>query len=218
MARLQEALADCGWADAGKIRQQDASEAFSFITDKLELPLLTLKTDIYHAGKEDDKDDHKFITERMLDVAIPENIPAGETITLEMCLEEYFNNRVEVKRHLQRRGTLESLGPRKDSVDKVGALYLETVEVDSRGTSPAPMPKELIPTAPAQRPFMRARATSIFSERRISPARVASKDGSSTDTSGRPRASSMRKEVLMPAWQFLNLIRMRSFHSALLLY
>lgn len=216
MARLQESLAECGWADAAKIRQQDASEAFAFITDKLDLPLLTLKTDIFHSGKEDAKDDHKFITERMLDVAIPENIPQGETITLEMCLEEYFNNRVEVKRHLmQRRGTVDSLGPRNGSVDKAGAVHVETVEVNSRTTSPAPSDrippadKPSNPSAPQRPLHMRARATSLFSERKLNLGDNQSDMPSANNQrpGARGRANSVRKEVLMPAWQFLNLIR-----------
>lgn len=172
------------------------------------MPLLTLKTDIYHSGKEDVKDDHKFITERMLDVAIPEDVPEGVTVTLEMCLEEYFNNRVEVKRHMQRRGTIETLGGRKSSLDKGGALHVETVEVDSRGSSPAPNERTLKPET-LQRPLhMRARATSLFSERKVPTLNSLDKSTSNDQRPlGRPRANSTRKEVLMPAWQFLNLIR-----------
>lgn len=61
MERLQNSLAECGWPDAALLEQQDASEAFTFITGVLELPLLTLKMDIYHTGKEDASDDHKFV-------------------------------------------------------------------------------------------------------------------------------------------------------------
>jgi len=205
-------LAECGWLDAAKIRQQDASEAFAFITDKLQMPLLTLKTDIYHSGKEDDKDDHKFITERMLDVAIPESIPQGETVTLEMCLEDYFNNRVEVKRHLQRQTTLVSnaagRSSRHSSIDKGGATYVETAEVDG-SDSPTPLATpQAPPLAVAQRPLhMRQRATSIFSERKVTRDETAQTTDGEVDTAARKRAASVKKEVLMPAWQFLNLIR-----------
>lgn len=218
MARLQESLAECGWPDAAKIRQQDVSEAFAFITDKLDLPLLTLKTDIYHSGKEDAKDDHKYITERMLDVAIPENVPAGTILTLEMCLEDYFNNRVEVKRHLQRRETMETQtvpGARKSSVDKAGALHVETIECDSRGTSPTPgdQPNKSAATRPLH---MRNRATSIFSTRKLAVGEddTSKKVEGGEDASGRQRANSARKEVLMPAWQFLNLIRTATLQTS----
>jgi len=207
VTKLQESLAECGWLDAAKIRQQDASEAFAFITDKLQMPLLTLKTDIYHSGKEDVKDDHKFITERMLDVAIPENIPQGETVTLEMCLEDYFNNRVEVKRHLQRQSTLASnsaeRSSRHSSIDKGGATFVETTEVDDRDT-PTPLSA---PQAPQRPLHMRQRATSIFSERKVTRDQTEQQPDDEINTATRQRAASVKKEVLMPAWQFLNLIR-----------
>lgn len=98
---MQEALSECGWPEAANLCQQDASEAFTFVTEKLELPLLTLKMDIYHTGKEDVADDHKFINERLLEVAIPPEHEDGTAITLEECLEAYFNNKIEVKRYLQ---------------------------------------------------------------------------------------------------------------------
>lgn len=167
------------------------------------MPLVTLKTDIFHAGKEDTKDDHKFITERLLDVAIPEHRPEAEPLTLEECLEEYFNNRVEVKRALLRRNTLQSRASRS-SLDKGGANHVETVEVNSSGEN-SPAPPDRTPGTTFQRPGLgRERTTSIFSERRVE----VSLDGeNSGDVQSRKRGSSMRKEVLMPAWQFLNLIR-----------
>ena len=124
---MQDALAECGWEDAAKLRQQDASEAFTFITEKLELPLLTLKMDIYHTGKEDVSGDHKFVNERLLEVAIPEP-EDGKTVTLEDCLESYFNNRIEVKRHLERRNTVGSTKS-VDSLAKGFTTHVETVEL-----------------------------------------------------------------------------------------
>lgn len=204
---MQESLAECGWQDAARIRQQDASEAFAFITDKLQLPLLTLKTDIYHSGG-DDKDDHRFITERMLDVAIPDNVPQGEVVTLEMCLEEYFNNRVEVKRHLQRRSTINSnpgTGERHSSIDKGGATFVETTEVESDRDSGY---QQEAPLTTLQRPLhMRQRAESIFSERKVAVHKADAGVNGENSVTGRGRANSTKKEVLMPAWQFLNLIR-----------
>ncbi|KAK2070754.1 hypothetical protein P8C59_005226 [Phyllachora maydis] len=69
--RIQEALAECGWTDAKELEQQDTSEAFGFITEKLQLPLLALQVDLFHQGK---------------------------GVKLEDCLEEYFNNKVDVHR------------------------------------------------------------------------------------------------------------------------
>ncbi|KAJ6155576.1 hypothetical protein N7470_006142 [Penicillium chermesinum] len=105
---LQDALAECGWEDAGKLKQQDSSEAFTFITEKLDLPLLTLKMDIFHPGKEDVSDDHKFVNERLLEVALPPAPTDGTVLTLEDCLEAYFNNIIEVKRYKERQSTLTS--------------------------------------------------------------------------------------------------------------
>lgn len=197
---LQIAIAECGWPEAARLRQQDASEAFNFITDKLQLPLLTLKTDIYHQGKEDANDDHKFITERMLDVAIPDGLPQGEVLKLESCLEDYFNNRVEVKRLLARRNTVNSVAS-TESTEKSNMTHVETVEVDSRTSSPAPSEKQsMVPQRPAN---LRVRATSIFSERRV----TVSTNAGATQEDESPATTRAKKEVLMPAWQFLNLIR-----------
>ena len=203
---VQDTLAECGWEDARELHQQDASEAFTFITGKLELPLLTLKMDIYHTGKEDTKDDHKFIKERLLEVAIPSD-PNGEKkeVSLEECLEDYFNNRVEVRRYLERRSTM-------NSMRKTSAIHVETVEIDgdqSPLTPLSPSPSHASALRPA---VSRTRAPSIIQERYI-PARNESGYTSlapvdSNDSAARSRAGSVRKEVVMPAWQFFSLIRM----------
>ncbi|KAL8926757.1 MAG: hypothetical protein Q9208_002831 [Pyrenodesmia sp. 3 TL-2023] len=205
---IQLALAECGWQDAAEIHQQDASEAFNFITDTLELPLLTLKMDIFHHGKEDSGDDHKFVNERMLEVAIPEEPSDGSVLTLENCLENYFNNRIEVKRYLQRRGTIGSVRSQAsfDST-KGSASHIETVEVDesmpSTPLSSLPASMKSFKRPPNQRP----RAPSIIQEYHVS------EKGDSLNApeyesprNSRRRAGSVRKEVMMPAWQFFSLI------------
>ncbi|RMZ83814.1 hypothetical protein DV738_g1021, partial [Chaetothyriales sp. CBS 135597] len=199
-ALIQNALRDCGWAEAAELQQQDASEAFIFITGKLELPLLTLKMDIYHTGREDASDDHKFVNERLLDVAIPED-PSGQhtEITLEYCLEEYFNNRVEVKRYLERRSTLASVKNEYGSTpSKSSPIHVEVAEVHSPSLSG--------PTIPSYK----GRAQSIIQERYIPagdddafPSKLTSVD---THTTTYSRTDSIRKEVVMPAWQFFSLI------------
>lgn len=78
-------LAECGWPEAQRKEQQDASEAFTFITDKLNLPLLTLKMDLQHGAKEALEDDHQFINERLLSIALPKD--KGEVVHLSDCLE-----------------------------------------------------------------------------------------------------------------------------------
>lgn len=193
------------------MKQQDTSEAFTFITEKLELPLLTLKMDIFHTGKENADDDHKFVNERLLEVAVPEDDLSGRPITLEDCLETYFNNRIEVKRHLDRRATMTSTRSRL-SLDspKAHAFHVESVEVEeSRSSSPASsMLQNSVTTSPLK---LRHRTPSIIQERIIreeGETSMPSPGGNSMiQASPRRVGSIIRKEVMMPAWQFFSLIR-----------
>lgn len=219
---LQEALAECGWEDAANVCQQDASEAFTFITGALELPLLTLKMDIYHTGREDKEDDHKFVNERLLEVAIPEQEGEG-VITLEDCLETYFNNRIEVKRFLQRRNTVESVKSADREVvdrdpEKNETFHVESVEILGPESPMVSTPISIAPPSPLTpvRPTLdgRRRADSIFSQRlkntedRKFDEKKHLDDMWNSSSAGRPRSASLlRKEVLMPAWQFFSLIR-----------
>ncbi|KAF2993971.1 hypothetical protein E8E13_000855 [Curvularia kusanoi] len=218
---LQDALAECGWEDAANVCQQDASEAFTFITGALELPLLTLKMDIYHTGREDKEDDHKFVNERLLEVAIPEQEGEG-TITLEDCLETYFNNRIEVKRFLQRQNTVGSVrSMNRDTAErdpeKNEAIHVESVELLGPESPMVATPTSMAPSSPSTpiRPTLdgRRRADSIFSQRfrNAEDKKFDEKkhldDMWNSSSAGRPRSASLlRKEVLMPAWQFFSLI------------
>ncbi|CAF9931995.1 MAG: hypothetical protein GOMPHAMPRED_006470 [Gomphillus americanus] len=219
--RIQEALANCGWLDAAQNEQEDASEAFTFITDNLNLPMLTLKMDLFHFGKEDDKDDHKFIRERLLEVAVPDDKTDGQTITLEECLETYFNSRVEVKRYLERRGTgAYGSGLQKSSTDptKKSAVNVETTEIiESAPSTPAEGPPFVFPSHPSTRPEpypLKHRAPSIIQDMAVYDDEKAmlkadldrANSFPRSPTTGRIRAGTLRKEVLMPAWQFFSLI------------
>ena len=206
---IQDSLAECGWEEAATLCQQDASEAFTFITGKLELPLLTLKMDIYHTGKEDVADDHKFINERLLEVAIPsDQSGTAPTVTLEDCLENYFNNRVEVRRFLERRSTLSSVLSH-DSTSKSRTIHVETVEVDSDSSPPTPLSSSPS-TVPISRP-LKHRAPSIIQQRffpdMTDPGQTSNIDVDTKRPARTPRQGSVRKEVVMPAWQFFSLIR-----------
>lgn len=213
---LQESLAECGWEEAAQLHQQDASEAFTFITEKLELPLLTLKMDIYHTGREDLTDDHKFINERLLEVAVPFD-PADpqQSVPLEDCLESYFNNRIEVKRYLERRSTSSPVPPYNSPEAmsaKGGALHVETVELVGDASSRIPPSS----TSSIQESPVRQRATSIIQQRFIpdgsGPSSPPAYEADVKHAGGRLRSGSIRKEVMMPAWQFFSLIR-TSVHS-----
>lgn len=196
---LQNALAACGWEAAIQPQQQDTSEAFSFITDKLELPLLTLKMDMFHTGKDDLNDDHKFVNERLLEVAILDKPLEGKTeITLEDCLEHYFNTRVDVRRHLESQRRL-SHGSSVLSAD-ADSHHVLSPTADTTLRSPLKSPLDAV------RPVSgRKRADSIFSQRRREirdpeKARLAAQDSEDVQ---RP---SLRTEVLMPAFQFFKLL------------
>jgi hypothetical protein len=209
---IQQSLAECGWADAANLRQQDASEAFMFITEKLKLPLLTLKMDIHHGGREDETDDHKFINERLLEVAVPPDTSGDDhqLITLEDCLEDYFNNRVEVRRYLERRSTLSSVQSQEPTSPKASAIHVETVEVNADSLPPTPLSPP--PGTPSHSRPPKHRAASIIQQRFVPDGKDAG-DSSVLDTGlqrpvNRRRTGSIRKEVLMPAWQFFSLIRM----------
>ncbi|KAG5928018.1 hypothetical protein E4U42_001400 [Claviceps africana] len=106
-----DAMADCGWPDARLLEQQDTSEAFAFLTETLQLPLLSLQVDLFHQGKKD-KDDHKVVYERLLNLAVPPD-PEGRGLKLEDCLEEYFNARVDVLRDHEesKKGSFDDKGP-----------------------------------------------------------------------------------------------------------
>lgn len=220
---LQDSLAECGWKDAANLRQQDPSEAFGFITGQLELPLLTLKMDLYHTGKEDPADDHKFVNERLLEVAIPEEPQEGSTvITLEDCLEHYFNNRIEVKRHMeqQRRNTLQGtkiedeLKAFYNEEKPESGLHVEVAEVPdtpSVSTPIAEAPSQLKSPTDKLRPGSgRKRADSIFSQRKVTIEGVDPQKAVPEDTKvpegEKLRRMSTRTEVLMPAWQFFKLL------------
>lgn len=121
---LLDTVFNAGWKPTYKAcEQQDTIELFDFITEKLSMPLLTLKVEIAHAGQEEKEDDHKFINERMLHVPIP-GTPRDPAISLEECLEQYFANSVEVSRRLDRSFS-DNKGARKFSV------HVETVEVEN---------------------------------------------------------------------------------------
>lgn len=178
--------------------------------------------DIYHTGREDKEDDHKFVNERLLEVAIPEQ-QGEDVITLEDCLETYFNNRIEVKRFLQRQNTIGSIrSTDRETLDrdpeKNETFYVESVELSSPESPIVSTPISMASYGPPTpiRPTLdgRRRADSIFSQRFKSPEDRAFDEKKHLDdmwnnsSGGRPRSASLlRKEVLMPAWQFFSLIR-----------
>lgn len=168
--------------------------------------------DIFHTGKEDTNDDHKFINERLLELAIPEEPSDGHVITLEECLELFFNNKIEVKRYLdllERRGTLNSIRSHQsfDST-KAHASHVEIAELDSsQPSSPMALQPQVsaIPVAPTAPTHQRHRAPSIIQHYIDEKSGMLSRSPSIAEDP-RGRNGRVRKEVMMPAWQFFSLI------------
>ncbi|CAG8975158.1 hypothetical protein HYALB_00004457 [Hymenoscyphus albidus] len=215
---LQDAMAACGWEDAGKLEQQDTSEAFHFITEKLELPLLTLKMDIYHTGKVDDRDDHKFVQERLLEVAVPEDTDNTRQIKLEDCLERYFNNRVEVVRRLERSNTRSSVRSASSPfTEKEESQHIEVSEMPWGPDTPTSVHAPAAPIAPKiHNPLPTLNRNGSIIRHRIIHEDEKNGEKSGHDRNETPdsvRRGSLRKEVLMPAWQFFNLIPWYTKHS-----
>ena len=131
---IQDALADCGWLDAREIEQQDTSEAFAFITETLQLPLLSLQVDLFHQGKRDE-DDHKVVYERLLNLAVPESTD-GKELKLEDCLEEYFNTQVDVMRDSEEAKKSMIEDPRRDSKVSLSDRKAPRVSISEIQTSP----------------------------------------------------------------------------------
>ena len=171
--------------------------------------------DLYHDGVTDPKDDHKRVYERLLEVAVPPKHEDGRPIQLEECLENYFNNRVEVKRMLERSNTAKlERSNTKSSVkstqsEKVASTHVEVVELPSPST-----PSSInLPISPLTQ--TRTRAQSIIRRRLISEDEQgeSSTDPDSTSAPHLVRKQSLvRNEVIVPAWQFFNLIRPCPFH------
>lgn len=230
---IQNALAACGWKDAQLLEQQDTSEAFAFITETLQLPLLPLQVDLFHQGKRDE-DDHKVVYERLLNLAVPAD-PEGKGVKLEDCLEEYFNTKVDVSRDgveekaardrpvLTPKSTIRIVNElpepaaHADAVPDTEADVKEDIEAESSDqVELAPLQRRwtsVDSTASASnhdatRPSVRHRSTSII--QRI----VLDDDGRPTDSEAasllqkaKRKGATVVKAVTIPAWQFFRLIR-----------
>lgn len=226
---LQNALAECGFHDARLLEQQDTSEAFVWITEQLQLPLLALQADMFHQGK-GDPDDHKVVYERLLSLAIPED-PDGKGVKLEDCLEEYLNAKVDVhrdsfdeKKSFGEQGPLLAspiaISPNALSPDRTIRLVPSSEEEDEAADAdPSPLKRRWTTadslaapesTSSDARPPARHRSTSLI--QRI----VVDEEGKTTEVSGadsptllnrvKRQGSTVIKAVTVPAFQFFRLI------------
>ncbi|KAK8855535.1 cysteine proteinase [Apiospora arundinis] len=238
---IQNALAACGWNDAKLLEQQDTSEAFAFITETLQLPLLPLQVDLFHQGKNDEAD-HKVVYERLLNLAVPD--AEGKEVKLEDCLEEYFNSQVDVHRDdleeskTTRRVTLTPT-PRASTVQAAPSTPLSTIRLvsngDDEGTSGGSSGTDEEEGHDHSTPLERrwterpSTATSVESHTRPQRSRTESLiqrvvlDEQAKSTDGADNASlfarakrtaSVVKAVTIPAWQFFRLIPWHSTSDA----
>ncbi|GKT84855.1 ubiquitin C-terminal hydrolase family protein [Colletotrichum tofieldiae] len=218
---IQDALADCGWSDAKLLEQQDTSEAFAFVTETLQLPLLQLQVDLFHQGK-NDKDDHKLVYERLLNLAVPPD-PEGKGIRLEDCLEEYFNTQVDVlrdsheeKKELERSASSKNTirlvtredGQESEAADTLSASPLPLSPVLERRWT-ASQPPNGAPESPSSssRPTPRHRSTSVI-QRVVLEEKEQAKESETPSMLEKARrtSSTVVKAVTIPAWQFFRLI------------
>ncbi|KAL2018326.1 hypothetical protein VTK56DRAFT_929 [Thermocarpiscus australiensis] len=217
---IQETLAACGWKDAALLEQQDTSEAFAFITETLQLPLLALQVDLFHQGK-GDADDHKVVHERLLNLGVPAD-PDGKGVKLEDCLEEYFNNKVDVLRYSvdEKKGSDKPGLTPKSTIRIVPADQVETptehvenAQLQRRWTVHDGVVQSPISiSSPSSATFdtassSRTRSTSII-QRIVVDGEGHTADGEPTSLLQRAKrtGSTVVKAVTIPAWQFFRLI------------
>ncbi|RYO77991.1 hypothetical protein DL766_006959 [Monosporascus sp. MC13-8B] len=223
---IQDSLAACGWREAQELEQQDTSEAFAFITETLQLPLLTLKVDLFHHGKKDDAD-HKVVYERLLNLGVPADAE-GKGVKLEDCLEEYFNSRVDVLRDsLDEKKS----GERPDIVSSPSTVDTPTTPTTTMRRGSGKNDQENVPPQPDENPeppqlerrwTMASDTQGTGSQATMRPSRArtesiiqrvvldergkpAESDAASLFQRTKKRASVV-KAVTIPAWQFFKLI------------
>ncbi|KAJ2029148.1 hypothetical protein IWW57_001842 [Coemansia sp. S610] len=102
---MRTALLNCGWlrrddgqAPANRHTQQDASELYMFLMEKLQMPYLPLEVRMVH-GADYDEADTRMVTQRVLELSLLDDDasdPLSQPALLQSLLESYFfDNRVE---------------------------------------------------------------------------------------------------------------------------
>ncbi|KAI0514410.1 cysteine proteinase [Xylaria bambusicola] len=218
--QIQDTLAECGWKEAQLLEQQDTSEAFAFITETLQLPLLPLRVDLFHHGKNDDAD-HKVVYERLLNLAVPTDTE-GKGVKLEDCLEEYFNSKVDVLREgldekkandaSDQTPTLEQidgLSTPRSTIRIIESELSPDASADPQSPTTTPVASDLQDSFSTphslSRPH-RSRAESLI-QRVVIDKQEKPSDADTADLFQRAkRKASVVKAVTIPAWQFFKLI------------
>lgn len=170
--------------------------------------------DLFHSGKEDADSDHKMVHERVIEVPVPPQPDNDYSISLEDCLETYFDNKVEINRFQHyRRNTLNSMRSGM-SVDKGQSTYVEVVAINEsqpstpQGDRSHEAPSPLSPTRlAAERQRMPSIITTSHDPEKGDVDETSSPIRGTDIKTSRRRAGSLKKEVTMSAWQFFKLIR-----------
>ncbi|KAJ2489956.1 hypothetical protein IWW37_003586 [Coemansia sp. RSA 2050] len=112
---MRTALLNCGWlcgddsrAPANRYTQQDASELYIFLMEKLQMPYLPLEVRMIH-GADYDEADTRMVTQRVLELSLLDDDISDsleQPVLLQSLLERYFfDNRVEqLERNLKANG------------------------------------------------------------------------------------------------------------------
>ena len=187
----------------------------------MQLPLLTLQVDLFHHGK-GDVDDHKVVHERLLNLAVPPD-PDGKGIKLEDCLEEYFNNKVDVlrdspeekKASLTPLNTIRVVAEEDEEKPADQAEQVENTQIVQPWIAQTSLAESPISATPSSAKFpdvpsiLRNRSTSII-QRIVVPdgEHVPDAEPTSLLQKAKRTGSTVVKAVTIPAWQFFKLIRM----------
>ncbi|CAG8571329.1 2427_t:CDS:2, partial [Acaulospora colombiana] len=94
--QLRERLSSCGWIgknDYGNPTQEDVSELFLFLSCLYELPYLPLGMHLFHGGDEDPNDE-RVVTERLIQIAIPGDPLDEKPVSLEEALVNHFHDNI----------------------------------------------------------------------------------------------------------------------------
>ncbi|CAD6501704.1 BgTH12-01954 [Blumeria graminis f. sp. triticale] len=193
---LQEALVACGW-EHNQTEQQDASEFYGFIAQTLNIPLLSMKSNIFHHATPDENHDHRIVEEQVLNVSIPDT-DDGQTIPLERCLEGFLNNTVEITRTLPRTDLFQST--RLDHENEMLCRSESTPCVPlSRSQAESSMLNNLARSRTVEETNVRRGSASDEKNSTLQPAY---------------QEGSTRKDVRILAWQFFNILPWHGKNSA----
>ncbi|KAJ2752932.1 hypothetical protein GGI19_003490 [Coemansia pectinata] len=101
---VRTVLHSCGWLGddngcppANRYTQQDVSELYMFLMEKLQMPYLPLEVRMVH-GADYDEADSRMVTQRVLELSLPDDDSDSleQPLLLQSLLERYFfDNRVE---------------------------------------------------------------------------------------------------------------------------